>query len=183
MMDRYGKRIIILYNDENVVEGKPFGSFAPPTINRKLHINEFIRFQNLWGFINAPTFRQISLAVHLKFFLVYPSDSQLIWPSWRKFSTVNLQSNELNEYVRKIFSQKFENSPKNEPWVIDGIQGVDVSYVSSLFVHRILGLYGNKIIYSLLQIEFYGCSFRHLSSSYHHLVTAQISSTKYLRMQ
>lgn len=30
MMDRYGKRIIILYNDENVVEGKHFGSFAPP---------------------------------------------------------------------------------------------------------------------------------------------------------
>lgn len=57
-------------------------------------------------------------------------DSQLIWPSWRKFSTVNLQSNELSDYIRKIFSKKFENSPKNDPWIIYGIQGVDTSYVS-----------------------------------------------------
>lgn len=59
------------------------------------------------------------------------SDSQLIWPPWRKFSTVDLQNNELLEYVRKIFSQKFYNSPKNDAWIINGIQGVHISYVSS----------------------------------------------------
>lgn len=57
-------------------------------------------------------------------------ESQLIWPSWRTFTTANLRTNELLDYIRKIFSKKFENSPKSEPWTIYGIQGLDVTYVS-----------------------------------------------------
>lgn len=60
---------------------------------------------------------------------VFQLESQLIWPSWRMFTTVNLRKNELFDYIRKIFSKKFENSPKTEPWIIYGIQGVNVSYV------------------------------------------------------
>lgn len=33
---------------------------------------------------------------------------------------------------------KFENSPKNEPWIIYGIQGVDISYVSMLKCAKII---------------------------------------------
>lgn len=60
-------------------------------------------------------------------------DSQLIWSPWKKYSTVNLQSNELSDYIRKIFTRKFDNNPKNEPWIVYGIQGVDISYVSILY--------------------------------------------------
>lgn len=84
------------------------------------------------GLLVLSKFRQISPVCFLIgfFVLVFISkDSQLIWSSWRKFSTVNLKSNELSDYIRKIFSKKFENSPKNEPWIIYGIQGVDTSYV------------------------------------------------------
>lgn len=56
-------------------------------------------------------------------------ETDLIWPSWRKFSTLNLQSNEVVEYIRKIFSKKFENSPNDVPWIIHGIQGISSSYV------------------------------------------------------
>lgn len=107
----------------------------------------------LWkSLTHVQKFRQISLVVYsnsvallfllLNFFLFL--ESQLVWPTWRKFSTVNLQSNQIYEYIRKIFSKKFENSPKNEPWIIYGIQGIDGSYVS-----------GDKCHFSVIQIQLF----------------------------
>lgn len=59
------------------------------------------------------------------------ADNELLWPSWRKFNTIHLNTYELKNYMRKIFSKKIENSPQNVSWVFVGIQGVDASYVST----------------------------------------------------
>lgn len=92
-------------------------------------------------------------------FLPMHSDSQLIWPSWQTFTTVNLRKSELLDYIRKIFSKKFQNSPKyDSPWIIYGIQGVDVSYVSWQKMHFFI-IYFAQTFTCVQQIFFYAIVF------------------------
>lgn len=78
--------------------------------------------------------RRTSVLLHetLHFLIMhFVPDSDLVWPSWRKFNTIHLKSTELKNYMQTIFSKEFENSPQNASWVLFGIQGVDASYVSN----------------------------------------------------
>lgn len=148
-LDQNHKQVIILYNDKNVIEGKSFCSPSRTTFttSSQSHLLKALCAFHLNGLkLNRPfpsnqQFHKYSVRFRLwlhwhltfvvyAFQLQFQLESQLIWPSWRMFTTANLRKNQLFEYIRKIFSKKFEHSPKAEPWIMYGIQGVDVSYVS-----------------------------------------------------
>lgn len=59
------------------------------------------------------------------------SESNIIWPSWERYSTKDLYTTEIREYMRKVFTKKYKGSP-TEPtgWTFFGRQGVESSYVS-----------------------------------------------------
>lgn len=65
-----------------------------------------------------------------KTFFIFDLVNDLLWPSWHKFNTVHLKFTEMKDYMRKIFTNRIENSPRNVPWVFYGVQGVAASYVS-----------------------------------------------------
>lgn len=56
------------------------------------------------------------------------TDSKLVWPSWKRYSTIHVKHNDLRDYMKKMFSRKYEDAG----WTFVGVQGVDISYVSNL---------------------------------------------------
>lgn len=140
-LDQHNKQIIVLYNDKNVIEGKLFNRILKSVEVKKARLNGWEKLFNRFhtNTLVSPNFYEIALDV-TNYFLSFNVDSQLIWPPWQTFTTVNLRKNELLDYIRKIFSKKFQNCPKHDsPWIIYGIQGVDVSYVS--WSHMIFSIF------------------------------------------
>lgn len=66
------------------------------------------------------------------FFITIETD--FIWPSWKRFSTKDLETTEMREYMRKVFTKKYEGSPYELiGWSFFGTQGVESSYVRTIF--------------------------------------------------
>ncbi|KAG4079735.1 hypothetical protein HA402_014866 [Bradysia odoriphaga] len=58
-------------------------------------------------------------------------ETNIIWPSWKRFSTKDLRTTEMKEYMRKVFSMKYNGSASDHiGWSFFGRQGVESSYIS-----------------------------------------------------
>lgn len=57
------------------------------------------------------------------------TESQMVWQSWRRFSTLTLRQEDIKEYMRKAFTKKYEGSSDEIGWSFIGGQGVESSYV------------------------------------------------------
>lgn len=72
---------------------------------------------------------------HIEILFWISTETDIIWPCWKRFSTKDLKSTEIREYMRKVFTKKYDGSPHDLiGWSFFGTQGVESSYVRSMFL-------------------------------------------------
>lgn len=57
------------------------------------------------------------------------SGYQLVWPTWRHFSTINVRPDDIHEYMRKAFTKKYEGAADDYEWTFFAVLGLENSYV------------------------------------------------------
>lgn len=63
-------------------------------------------------------------------YLSFHTETDIVWPCWKRFSTKDLEATEIREYMRKVFTKKYNGSPDELiGWSFFGTQGVESSYV------------------------------------------------------
>ncbi len=63
-------------------------------------------------------------------FFLFKLETDIVWPSWTRYSTKDLETTEMQEYMRKVFTKKYRESPDDlVGWSFFGRQGIESSYV------------------------------------------------------
>lgn len=56
-------------------------------------------------------------------------DQFFVWPSWKKYSTKYIQYDDMKDYMRKVFAQKYSNTSSYDGWSLELTLGLTGSYV------------------------------------------------------
>ncbi|KAJ6642033.1 hypothetical protein Bhyg_06979 [Pseudolycoriella hygida] len=134
------KKFVLLSQELVIIEFHQF----PIDFNRERHIQFLKYLENKLGdiaFINDHSSNSYDLTINQMktngrlLLITYnepemEKETDIIWPCWKRFSTKDLKQTEIREYMRKVFSRKYEGSPDEQiGWSFFGRQSVESSYM------------------------------------------------------